>query len=343
MIKKLKNIKIKFVVLPLLLIVGFTITFSVAHAGTLTNILKDRLNRLKQSQTSGINHTVVFKTATAVSGGAGVNKVILQFPDGDDGLWCRSAAALTTGDCTEDSATALPGTQTAACTQGSGASSYDKITISAVNDLSSATTYCFTASDGAGALGTPLATTGGVVTVTTNNGTSDIDSGTLAIDIIADDQVTVSATVDPSITFTLSGNSISLGTLSTGSVSTGSMTVQTVTNALYGYSTAVLENNNLRIDVSNDVDDVGDGAVTAGAEEYGLATSDASQDISQDTSCGSAPYTASAITTSNQSVAGATSGPVDETSTLCFAASITSTTTAGTYGQTLTFVSTAKF
>jgi hypothetical protein len=121
------------------------------------------------------------------------------------------------------------------------------------------------------------------------------------------------------------------------------MTVQTATNATGGYSTTVLENNNLQIDGSNDINDVGDGTVTAGAEEYGLGTTDTGQTITNDATCGSAPYSASAITTTAQSVAGAASGPVDETVTLCFAASITGTTAAGSYSQTLTFISTATF
>lgn len=167
-------------------------------------------------------------------------------------------------------------------------------------------------------------------------------TGAFALSIIANDQVTVSATVDPSITFTLSANSLNLGTLSTASVSSATMTVQTVTNAVGGFSTTVLENNNLRIDVSNDINDVADGTVTAGAEEYGMSTTDTGQTITNDADCAT-PFNALAITSSAQTTAGAASGPVNETNTLCFAASITSTTTAGAYSHILTFISTGTF
>jgi cytochrome c2 len=123
----------------------------VAHPGTseaaqLTNA-RDYLSRQQASVTTGIQHEVFLKPATSVSGGAATNKVILVFPDGDDGLWCRTAGSLTvtpitnpTG-ATETSGTLLPGTPTGACTQGSGGSSFDTFTISAVDNMSAGTNY----------------------------------------------------------------------------------------------------------------------------------------------------------------------------------------------------------
>ena len=147
----------------------------------------------------------------------------------------------------------------------------------------------------------------------------------------------------PQITVTLSSNSINLGTLSGGSVSTASHTVSVTTN-LGGYTTRVVEDGELRYGAA-DINQVGDGAVTAGAEEYGLATSQAARDISQDADCSNSPYTASPVTATPQSVA-SKSGPTytAETTTLCYAASInTATTAAGTYQQVITFITTGAF
>src|SRR3972149_2896783 len=94
----------------------------------------------------------------------------------------------------------------------------------------------------------------------------------------------------PSITFTLSATTINLGTLTTGAVNNASHTA-TVTTNLGGYSLTVVEDGNLR-DSPDDVNDVSDGAVTAGAEEYGLATSESGQAITQDTDCPNSPYSA---------------------------------------------------
>jgi len=174
-------------------------------------------------------------------------------------------------------------------------------------------------------------------------------SGSLAVDIELNstDQVTVSATVDPSITLTLSTNAINLGTLATGSVSSQTMTSLTATNAVGGYSSTLLENNDLRIDGSNNIDDVGiAGTIDAGTEEYGMSTDDGTDgpfDIITDADCASV-FNADPITATAQTYAGDTSGPVaGETTTLCFAASINATTAAGSYTHTLTFVTTGIF
>ncbi len=323
-----------------LLIVGLLIQFSLVYAGTFAD-LHDKMNRMKQSLASGVSHTVVFTTAGAVAGGPGNNVVKIDFPGADDTLWCRTAGALTAAACTEDSATELPGTLAATCSQTN-----DQIEITGVNNLAATTKYCVTITDtGTGDLGTPTTATTGLIIVTTNNTTTDVDSGTLAVDIVTNEQVVVSATVEPSITFTLGANTANLGTLSTGAINTASSSIQTGTNASSGFSTTVYEDNNLRIDASHDIDDV-TGDVDLGSEEYGMSTTDSGQTIETDTegNCNTSPNpkVATAITATAQTVAGAT-GPVDETNSFCLAASISSTTTAGAYSHTLTFVTTGLF
>src|SRR3989344_3173356 len=160
------------------------------YAGDLT-LLRDRLNRQKQNFTSGIEHAIVFTTELAVSGGAGNNRVIIDFPGADDALWCRTAGTLTPTGCTEDGATALPGTLAASCTQTN-----DQIVVTGVDDLLAATKYCVGINDtGTGDLGTPSASTNGIINVTTNNGAANVDTGILVVDIVTDDQITVMARV----------------------------------------------------------------------------------------------------------------------------------------------------
>jgi hypothetical protein len=147
----------------------------------------------------------------------------------------------------------------------------------------------------------------------------------------------------PSITFTLSTNSVNLGTLTTGAVNTSNHTA-TVTTNLGGYTLTVVEDGNLRRG-SDDVDDVGDGAVNAGSEEYGLSTSESGQEITQDTDCPNSPFNASGITATPKTVANAV-GPTyssGETTTLCYAASRSGLTAAGNYNQILTYIATGSF
>ncbi|MFA6552948.1 MAG: hypothetical protein WCT27_00805 [Patescibacteria group bacterium] len=143
------------------------------------------------------------------------------------------------------------------------------------------------------------------------------------------------------LTFTLSSNSLNLGTLTTGGIATASHTIQTVTSADDGYVTFVYVDGDLR-DGSNTINSA-TGTLSAGTEGYGIGTSDSGQTIAQDTNCGSAPYTVTAMTTSQKAVAGAISGPASEISTVCYQAAIASDTVAGSYSQVVTFVTIGLF
>lgn len=314
-------------------------------AGSLT-ASRDRMNRMVQSQTTGISHTVAF-TTSAVNGTE--NKVALVFHDDDDGLWCRTAGSdITVAGSTDDSATSLPGTLTAACTQGAGASSYDTITISGVSDLSTSTRYGFVVSDGStGKLGTPTTATTGAITVKTMTAASaTIDSQVIAVDIIANDQVAVSGTVDPTITVSLSANTAALSTLSASQVNQAGVDVTVSTNATNGYTSYALYNNTLTSG-ANTIADTSGGTIVAGTEEFGASSSDSGNTIAQwsPAACTNTATTsnATALTTSAQAFASNTAAVSGEATTLCLLASITALTEAGTYTSTVTVVTVAKY
>jgi hypothetical protein len=171
------------------------------------------------------------------------------------------------------------------------------------------------------------------------------DDGSFAIPIMSSDQVTVSATVDPTITSSLSSTTCSLGTLSTGSVSGCTYTNAIATNALNGYAATLVENNNLRIDVSNDINDSAGGAVNAGSEEYGFASSDTSSTPDAgdyDGACGGGASEAAEPIDGTETYANQATVASD-TITLCHAASITGTTTSGVYSHIVTHITTGTF
>lgn len=172
------------------------------------------------------------------------------------------------------------------------------------------------------------------------------DSGSIAIALVGDNQVAVTASVDPSITFSLSGNAANLGTLSVSAINTSALAATTSTNSLSGFSTTIQQDHALQIDGTHTIPAVTAG-VHLGTREYGISTTDSAQTITSDTAANCTtppnPKTAAPITTSAQSIAGATTGPVTEGNTFCLAASIDGATTAGVYSQTLTFISTATF
>lgn len=172
--------------------------------------------------------------------------VKLYFPDADDGLWCRTAGTLTVAavasSAADQSATnwaidsGLPtsGTLAAACTQGSGASSVDTITISNVGALTAGTTYGVKVTNGsaAGVIGTDDTTGEHEITVEAKSGAT-IDSSTFKVYLIANDTVVVSATVSsvPSVNCSISTNTVNLGSLYPGgSYATGTHTITTSTS-----------------------------------------------------------------------------------------------------------------
>jgi hypothetical protein len=187
--------------------------------------------------------------------------------------------------------------------------------------------------------------------------TETSDSGTLAVPILTNDQVTVSATVDPTITSTLSSTTCSLGTLSSSSVSVCTYFNTVLTNASSGFVSTITQDDNLcRIiipcNAGNDIDaETGGDTISSGTEEYGVSSDDtnSTQDVPDydGSGCnGSSPENAGSIATT-QSYALHTgpvgSGDVDNVTNLCHVAAISATTGAGVYTQIVTHITTGTF
>lgn len=173
--------------------------------------------------------------------------VTIVFPDADDTNWCRTAGALNiTGESSSivdltstdwDIDAVLPNSGsslTATCTQGSGANSADTIVVSNVGALTASTTYGFKLTNGttAGVIGTDDTAGSHPTTVTTQSGAT-LDSGTFDVELVSNDTVTVSATVNaaPTVNCSISTNTVDLGVLFPGGAySAASHTISTSTS-----------------------------------------------------------------------------------------------------------------
>lgn len=322
-------------------VLALTFPAQVANAASLETV-ENHMNRQSASETSGISHNIVF---TVPAGNTGTEaEVHIIFPAADNGLWCRTIGAITVAGSTTYAANALPGTLAATC-----ASTPDTLTITGVTNLSASTEYGVLLSDtGVAVLGTPTTGTTGLFNVQTRtSGQAVIDSQQVAVDIIADDQVAVSAGVAPTIAVVLSANTIDLGTLDTGTVSQDGITSTVTTNSANGYSSTVYYNNTLTSAGSDTISDTIGGTIAINTEEFGVSTSMAAQAIAvwspADCADTGTTSTATALTTSPQAFAAATGAVSSEATTLCFLASITGTTEAGTYTNTVTLVTTGLF
>lgn len=165
--------------------------------------------------------------------------------------------------------------------------------------------------------------------------------------------VTVSATALPNLTLTIDGadgsictttsgvTSCNLGVVTTAAVNSGNYDVNVGTNATSGATMKIAEDGDLR-NGADTIDDVAEeGAVSAGAEEYGIAvTSDASW-----TEAGNFTDDDTPIPAGPANVA-STSGPIASTGddvTITHKVAVSSTTKALTYTHIVTWTATANF
>jgi hypothetical protein len=180
------------------------------------------------------------------------------------------------------------------------------------------------------------------------------DSGDIVINVLNDDQVSVSATVDESLTFTISDNSIGFGTLSAsddyfasgdtnGSATEAEAhTLVVGTNASNGYTMTL--NGATLTSGANTIAAIGSSntASSAGTEQFGLRI-----DETGGSGVVSAPYAASGFAFDTAAfpdeVAAATGASANTTYSVRYLANITSSTEAGAYTATLTYVATANF
>ena len=124
--------------------------------------------------------------------------------------------------------------------------------------------------------------------------------------------------------FSLSDASVSLGTVTTTAVSSMVVTTTISTDSETGYTLYIYDDGNLRSG-GNDIDDVVDGTVSAGSEEYGFVTNGTDGIISSDT----------AITTSPNAIASASGGVTDRQVGVEFRASVSPSTVEATYSHSV--------
>jgi hypothetical protein len=230
----MKHNKYKLTGLALVFALLATIAFPVLHhasAASMTQTLV-RFDRMATSQTT--TGTVCAKPASTATE-AGVK---VTFPTGYTvsstvGDWTVSTAT-TTG--WPSGASAWP---TIASPTGSGDFTISGQTVGFQSgDLTPGTLYCFNWTTAAALTTKSSATNDNTGTVVTRTSVpADIDTGTYATATVTNDQVTVTASVNPSFQMSFSGGTTdALGTLTTGAVASSStVTFAVNTNAKNGW------------------------------------------------------------------------------------------------------------
>jgi hypothetical protein len=328
-------------------------TIPVAHAASLT-ALSDTMSSSKVSTLS--SHVLKFTTPTGASDNT--DTIIITFPSD----FSFASKTIGTVSFTHGATTGAESTETLAASPS--ATAWGAVFSGTNNRVLTLTAP----TDGVGAATVAASdkiiityTSANSTNATTNNTQYDItisgtfgDTGTISVYLITDDQVAVSATVNQTLSFSLSANTISFGTLtsanaryadtSTGGTSeTQAHTVIASTNSSSGYIITVKgatltsgANTITAIGASNT-------ASAAGTEQFGLRMT-----ASGGTGTVTAPYAAAGFAyaadgSTTSQVASATGASAATTYSARYLANITSTTEAGSYTATLTYTDTATF
>lgn len=178
------------------------------------------------------------------------------------------------------------------------------------------------------------------------------DTGKIAIVILANDQFTVTGTVDPTITFSLDNTSTAFGTIGTSVVTSSPNIVLTVsTNAGTGYTITIrdagnttnpgLYNSTAAFMIGSADYSYGNSADLSAVAGYGIQGSSATATIA-------APYNVSGdnvggyeLTAQNLATYSGTAD--NHTVTITSKAKVTGATPAGSYNDTVTVIATGNF
>ncbi len=385
----MKFIKQKFIssvlILATLLLMCGALDIQSAHAASLTSI-SDTQSRLKASTLS--YHKIGFTSTSAIGVGG---TIAVAFPAG----YTTTGLVITDLQICHGVSTGLEH-GTATITAGTACSSIDETIAASPSTatvwgavISGTTTITFTAPStsftntisaghkviiqiAAAHMQNPTASTP-TVTITTTT-----DSGSFIVAIIDDDQVTITATVAPSITFnidtyntavtstnTSAPYSVALGTLTTGAVTGttegGSSTPNGIwfdlaTNASGGAIVTVLSANAALKSTAVPTDTIpsATAAMVAGTANYGICanrnavtTGTLTKVAPFASTCTTTPSsnTVGAVTTSAQTIYNTSGAPIaGGRGEIMVDAAISGVTPAHTdYTDTLTFIATATF
>ncbi len=349
--------------LLVLLVLVLGINPGTAQAAAVTS-LSDVMSRLKAS--TAANHEIKFVTPTGVAAG---QTIILTFSSGftnvtnivfsDIDFAAGDSANCSTATFTEKTLAATA----SGTTWGADGDTATTVTITSGTDTVTAN-RCVRIKIGTNATNQSTGVnqisngaTGASDTVAVSGTFSD--SGTLAVDIITDDQVAVTATVDPTITFTISDNTIGFGSLSssaarwangaaTGSASdTSAHNLTVATNAASGYVLSyngpTLTSGGNTINVASITDDA-DG--TPGTEQFAIGFdvnggSTVATGYDHNATAGNRDWTFVASTTTT--VVSRTTPANTETINAYYLANIGGDTEAGNYSTTIAYIATGTF
>lgn len=313
----------KFLSISLVLLLNLFLV-PTTSAASVTG-LSDTLSRLKAATPA--NHTIVFTTPTGI---VATNTITLTFPAGS-----FTMGASLTGVTLNGSAVTSANYST------------NVLTITANSTVSPGAVATIV-------IGSTQITNPAIGTYIISLGGTFGDTGKYAVAIITEDQIPVTANIDPTLTLTVASTTFALGTLTSGAVATaGPNAINIASNSSRGYTITVRDVGDTSLPglynaISTHRIPSATAAVTAGTENYG-GTCDVSGSPSgtctypTNASNNVAAFGVATPTTFASLAAGTKPASGGDIYSLRVRAAVATTTDAGTYNDTLTVVGTMNF
>ncbi len=345
------------------IVVGASVVHvELAFAASLSS-LSDTLSSVKVSALS--NHTIQFVTPTGVTAGQNIS---ITFPNG----WTLGSLNASSTDFATSTSASCSGFSDALLKDGAASTlTWGVATTSQSLTLTSGTavipanrcvqirigTNAVFQASGTQQITNPASATSSIISIAGTFG----DTGTITVNIINDDTVSMTGTVNQSLSFVISTSTIYFGTLGTGgakfasSTNTAGDATETIahtlavgTNAPSGFSLTVRgQTLTSQQNASNTIDAIGGTAAssTPTFEQFGFRASESGGTAVTV----SAPYSfatsygyAATATSSSLLAVGTGATPVS-TLSLRYLTNVAAITEAGTYAANLVYVATANF
>jgi hypothetical protein len=366
-----KTLNFLTILLILSVVTFLNYPISLVYAASLFN-KSDTMSSLKANTAS--NHTIIFRTPTGVDSPS--DTITIEFDKVGTDFTIPGALDYTdldldvsAGGQTTCTGVSFGTSKTLAATAGNGTwgvsvnNTTDIITLTAPTNASTGEipanacvrikigTNATTGGTGDQQITNPASTGQYLIGIAGTFG----DAGDIAVNIISDDQVSVSAAVTESITFSISDNTIGFGTLSPSASrwATGDTNGSAVETSAHNFIVGTNAANGYVVTISGStltygsytIDPIGGVAAnpTPGTEQFGIRIT-----ASGGSGTVSAPYNDStkyALDTAAfpDEVASATGSSANTTYNVYYLANIASQTEAGNYTATLTYTATANF
>lgn len=333
--------KLPFLLTFVLIFSLLFLPFQTARADSLSQVL-DSASRLKKSTLS--NHAISFATTNGV---AAAETITITFPSDFIG---EASIDYTDVDVSDDGtpltlAAVASGATWGAAFSDSG-STRNKLTITSDSGtIAGGSTISVLIGDnategGAGDKQITNATTSGSYAVALTCGSSD--SGSYALAIADEDQVVISASVDPYLAFNVTDAAVALGTLSPLAVKTDTAAMTAATNSSSGYS--ITASGPTLTSGGNTITAIGGVAAASipGSEQFGFKVGAAGGSGVAVAPYNTADYAYDGVSAADEVAHSA--GVSDTTTfTITYIGNIANTTGPGSYTATHTYICTGNF